>query len=77
MAFYEHLTKFAGLAVVDWDPSSGVIAPGQAPRISLSYDATQEGELWGDLFVTLLDHPDIASLEGLAVVADFCGIQHP
>jgi hypothetical protein len=69
MAFYEHLTAFAGMAVVDWNPGSGTIAAGQAPRVSLSYDAAQEGELWGDLFVTLLDHPDIAALEGLVVGA--------
>jgi hypothetical protein len=69
MAFYEHLSQFAGLSVVDWDPGSGVVAAGQAPRISLSYDAVEEGELWGDLFVTLLDQPNVSALEGLVVGA--------
>lgn len=69
MAFYEHLSQFAGLSVVDWNPGSSVVSPDQAPRISLSYDAAQEGELWGDLFVTLLDQPNVSALEGLVVGA--------
>lgn len=69
MAFYEHLSQFAGLSVVDWDPGNSVVSPDQAPRISLSYDAAQEGELWGDLFVSLLDQPNVSALEGLVVGA--------
>jgi hypothetical protein len=69
MAFYEHMTEFAGLDVIDWDPDGGAVSAGQAPRIALDYDAAQEGALWGDLFVTLLDRPDVAALEGLVVGA--------
>lgn len=69
MAFYEHLSQFAGLSVVDWNPESGAIAAGQAARIALSYDAAEEGQLWTDLFVALLDQPNVAELEGLVVGA--------
>ncbi|MEI8165973.1 MAG: STM4015 family protein [Chloroflexales bacterium] len=69
MSFYEHLTQFAGLTVVDWNPNGGVVAAGYALRLALSYNTAQAGTQWSDQFVTLLAHPDVAALAGLVVGA--------
>lgn len=67
MAFYEHLTQFAAMDVVDWDVASDVIGAEQAIRVSLSYDAAEGGELWSNVLLTLLDHPVALVLEALVV----------
>ncbi|NTW04232.1 MAG: hypothetical protein HGA19_23705 [Oscillochloris sp.] len=67
MAFYEHLTQFAGMDVVDWNVASDVIGAEQAIRVSLSYDVAEGGELWSNVFATLLDHPVALVLEALIV----------
>lgn len=69
MAFYEHLTQFAGMGVADWSVDGGVLVAGQAARLSLAYDAAEGGELWSDMLAALLDDPGAASLEGLVVGA--------
>jgi hypothetical protein len=69
VAIYEHLTHFADRAVVDWDPEQPVLAAGRAVRVSLSYEAGEQGELWSDQFAALLAHADAPSVEGLVVGA--------
>jgi hypothetical protein len=55
MGIYEHLTEFAGLPVVDWDPEAGrAIISGTAYRLTISYEEAQEGHRWTDKLAALL-----------------------
>lgn len=55
MGIYEHLTEFAGLPVVEWDPVAGpALTAGAAYRLTLSYGESQEGQRWTDRLAGVL-----------------------
>ncbi|MBV9792035.1 MAG: STM4015 family protein [Chloroflexi bacterium] len=66
MTIGEHATEFAGLPVIDWEPGTSLPA-NTIPRVSLSYEAAEEGERWVDRFAALLSDPAAASISGLVV----------
>jgi hypothetical protein len=68
MAIYEHATQFAAQPVVDWDPAQPN-PDATTYRISLSYDAAEEGELWLDRFAAFLDTVRTDTLAGLVIGA--------
>jgi hypothetical protein len=68
MAISEHATEFAGKTVKDWDESTRIAAPERMRyRISLDWDAAQEGRYWTDRFAVFLDDPDAEKVTGLIV----------
>jgi hypothetical protein len=67
MAIYEHLDHFAGMPVADWDDQVELDPGGSIYRVALSYDQSEAGEQWGDLFAALLDHPETGALRGIVV----------
>jgi hypothetical protein len=68
MAIYEHATKFASQPVVDWDPAQSN-PDATTYRISLSYDAAEQGEHWLDRFATFLDTVATNTVAGLVIGA--------
>ncbi|HTE44572.1 MAG TPA: hypothetical protein VK636_04945, partial [Gemmatimonadaceae bacterium] len=66
MTIREHVTEFFGRPVVPFQPGEP-IDPGSAPRISLDYDAQQEGKRIADVLDALLDTPGSVHLEALVV----------
>lgn len=69
MAIYDHMNRFAGMPVEDWDPAAESVSASFCYRVALDYDSADGGEQWTDRFATLLDHPDSAQLAGLVVGA--------
>ncbi|HEY0605709.1 MAG TPA: STM4015 family protein [Herpetosiphonaceae bacterium] len=66
MTIGEHVTQFAGLPVIDWEPGTALSA-NTIPRLSLSYETAESGQRWVDLFAALLNDPAAAALPGLVV----------
>ncbi|HEY0734382.1 MAG TPA: STM4015 family protein [Herpetosiphonaceae bacterium] len=66
MTIGEHVTQFAGLPVIDWEPGTALSAT-TIPRLSLSYEAYKEGQRWIDLFAALLNDPAAATVPGLVI----------
>lgn len=66
MTINQHVTQFAGLPVIDWEPGTALSAT-TIPRVSLSYEAAEEGGRWVDLFADLLNDPGAATIPGLVV----------
>jgi hypothetical protein len=70
MAIDEHTTHFAGKAVVDWMPGTGITDPeNSCYRVTLDWDAAEQGEVWTDRFAAFLDTPRSGRVTGLVVGA--------
>ncbi len=68
MSFYEHITDFAGLPVVDWERETGIADPtGALYRVSLSYEEEEGGMRWTDKFAGFMDDPAVESIPGIVV----------
>jgi hypothetical protein len=68
MAFYEHITEFAGKRVVDWEPGMPLGDPTNAAyRLSLSWDEGDGGGRWTDKFARFLDDPAAARVTAIVV----------
>jgi hypothetical protein len=68
MSIYEHLTEFAGLPVVEWEPDTGAaITSDTAYRLSISYEEAEEGQQWNDKLAALMDDPGAGQVAGLVV----------
>ncbi len=68
MAFYEHITEFAGKRVVDWEPGTPLGDPANAAyRLSLSWDEGDGGGRWTDKFARFLDDPAAARVTAIVV----------
>jgi hypothetical protein len=68
MAFYEHITEFAGKPVADWEPGKPIADPqGTLYRISISWDESEAGKLWTDKFADFLDDPASSQITGIVV----------
>jgi hypothetical protein len=62
----EHVTRFAGKPVADWDPEVGLTDPeGTIYRLRLSYDEADAGQRWTDRLALLLADPGAGRLGGL------------
>ncbi|HEX2186859.1 MAG TPA: STM4015 family protein [Chloroflexota bacterium] len=77
MTIDEHLTHFAGRAVVDWEPHTGLPDPDHTIyRVGLSDREAAGGQRWTDKLSLLLNHPAVERLPGLVVGAwDFLGAE--
>lgn len=68
MTINELITNFGGKPVVDWNPGDNLTNPAETCfRISLSYDAEQEGEEWPDLLSKFLENPEASQVYGIVV----------
>jgi len=68
MAIYEYGARFAGKAVIDWDPETGIPDTEAAIyRISLSWDDSENGERWTDRFSKFLADPASSRVTGIVV----------
>src|SRR6266567_4042934 len=55
MSIYEHMSEFAGLPVVDWEPETGtVIRSGTAYRLTVSWEEAPDGQRWTDKLAAFL-----------------------
>ena len=68
MTIHEHVKEFAGKQVVEWDEERGIADPERSNyRISLDWDAAEEGQLWTDKFAAFLEDPNAERVTGLIV----------
>ena len=68
MTIYEHITQFAGLPVVDWEPDTGEpVASGRLYRIRVDYDEAGQGIHWTDKFDRFLAAPNSREATGIVV----------
>lgn len=68
MTISELTTTFGGKPVVDWNPGDNLVNPAETCfRISLSYEAEQEGEEWPDLLSKFLENPEASQVYGIVV----------
>lgn len=66
----DHLTHFAGQPVREWRAETGIQEPEDALyRITLDYDAGEEGSRWTDEFARFLADPASGEVRGLVVGA--------
>jgi hypothetical protein len=73
MPIDEKLTEFAGLPIADYDPEVGLEAPGKfAYRISVNWEAHEQGKDFSDLFAPLVEDPGVHDLTAL-VIGDWGG----
>jgi hypothetical protein len=63
----EHATEFAGKKVVEWEPDTPFNPANQVPRISVSWDAADEGKRWLDIFTSFLETPHAAKTTALLI----------
>jgi hypothetical protein len=67
MTIADHLTTFADKNVVDWEPGTRFDPATQAVRLSVGWDAAEEGKQWVDFFTAFLDTPAAARTTALIV----------
>lgn len=68
MSVYEHVTKFAGKPVKDWESQSGIEDPEDACyALRLSYEEAEEGRRWTDKFAAFLDDPSSSRISGIVI----------
>jgi len=68
MANYEYGSRFAGKAVIDWYPETGIPdTEGAIYRISLTWDDADDGERWTDRFAKFLEDPASSRVTGIVV----------
>jgi len=68
MSFYENLSEFKGLRVVDWTDKSDKIDPAKnAVRLRVEYDEVDDGVSIGDKIVGLLAIPAAAKIQSLII----------
>jgi len=73
MPIGENITEFAGLPVVSYDPETGLSAPDrQAYRISVDWEAHEEGKDFSDLLGPLLEEAAVGELTAL-IIGDWGG----
>ena len=73
MTIGEHITEFAGILVADYDPQVGLDAPSErAYRISVDWEAHEEGKEFSDLFGPLLEEATVGELTAL-IIGDWGG----
>lgn len=68
MTIYEHITEFAGLPVVDWEPDSGEpITSDRLYRLRVDYDEATQGIHWTDMFDRFLAAPNSGATAGIVI----------
>lgn len=68
MTIGEHITKFGGLPVVEYSRETELpttVLP--AVRLSLDWDAVNNGETFTDLIASLLDHPSCPEIRAMII----------
>lgn len=68
MSIHEHLTRFAGLPVRDFDPAEGIKNPTRGIyRVSLTWDEADQGESLTDRLAQFLEDPAVEKVPGLVI----------
>ena len=66
MTISENLTTFYGRKVVDYDPDSGFVGGGVAPRLRLDAGGDSDGT-FTDLYMRFLQEPAVGGIEALVI----------
>ena len=67
MTIHEHTEVFAGKSVIQWEEGADFDPDANAVRITIDYDAAEEGKTWASAFAEFLDSPGAPSTTALIV----------